>query len=211
MLGTKLHGLLWRARWFHESGMCGDCDSHRAFLVERVGRFAPFESVLEVGCGAGGNLIALSRAYPGTRLYGVDISARAVTAAETLLAREAIANITIYKNRADNLRCFSDRSIDIVLTDATLMYVGPDKIGRVMSELARVARKGWVLNEWHLFERNSPGSAACWYYAHWVHDYTQVAGNAPAVKAVRVERLPAGLWGPGGGWEIYGAVVEVEL
>jgi ubiquinone/menaquinone biosynthesis C-methylase UbiE len=176
-----------------------------------VGQFAPFESILEVGCGAGANLVVLARGHPGTRLYGVDISPRAIRAAERALSREAIADATVLKGRADDLSSFSDKSVDIVLTDAVLMYIGPDRIGRVVSELARVARKRLILNEWHWFEGSAAGSEAYWHCAHWVHDYVRLLGSTPEVKAFRVERLPPGMWSPGGGWEAYGALVEVEL
>jgi len=211
VLGTKLHELLWQVRWFHQSGTCGDCDSHRGFLAERVGKLAPFESLLEVGCGGGANLVVLARAYPGARFYGVDISARAIRAAETVLSREAIANAAVFVGRAEDLRSFEDKSVDVVLTDAALMYVGPDKITRTISELARVARKGLIFNEWHLFEEGGSGLRRYWYYAHWVHDYTRLLGTMLGVKAIHVERLPPGLWSSGGGWEAYGALIEAEL
>lgn len=211
VLGTRVHELLWRVRWFDQSGGCGDCDSHRAFLAECVGRFSPFRSILEVGCGAAGNLVVLARAYPGTRLYGVDVSAEAVKAATTVLKREAIAEATVSIGRANDLRLFSDNSLDVVLTDAALMYVGPDKISHVISELTRVARKGLILNEWHLFQTDKGEPSSYWYYAHWVHNYTRLLGCAPRVKSFRIERLPAGLWNTGGGWEAFGAVIEVQL
>lgn len=211
VLGTKLHEVLWRFRSFEESARESQDHPHRLFLVDRMRRFAPFKSILEVGCSAGPNLIALGRAYPAVRLYGVDISTRAIKFAKTVLAQEPGLNVTVFVGRADDLRRFRDRSIDIVLTDATLMYVGADKITRALSELARVGRKGLILNEWHLFEGHSAGQRSYWHYAHWVHDYRHLVSDVPGVKAVHVERLPPGLWDPGGGWEAYGALVEVHL
>lgn len=210
VLGTKLHKLLWQVHNFEESAKRSQDHPRRAFLVERIGRFAPFGSILEVGCNGGLNLVKLGRAYPGVRLHGVDISARAIKLAESILAQEAIGNATVYVGMADDLRQFADNSVDVALTDSTLMYVGPDKIMRAISELARVARKGLILNEWHLFERQNNEPCAYWYYAHWVHDYRALLGGVPGVKAVRIERLPHGLWGPGG-WETFGALVDAEL
>ena len=34
----------------------------------------PGESLVEIGCGTARNLIAIARAYPGVRLYGLDAS-----------------------------------------------------------------------------------------------------------------------------------------
>ena len=139
----------------------------------------------------------------------MDINAQAIKVAEAVLAQEGIRNAAVFVGRADELRCLGDKSVDVALTDATLMYVGPDKIMRAISELVRVTRKGMIFNEWHLFEANRP--RPYWYYAHWVYDYQRLLGNLPGVKATRVTRLPRGLWSPGGGWDAYGALIEAEL
>jgi len=210
LLGTRLHEWLWRLRGFEDPSGGPREHPHRAFLMTRLRRFAPFSSVLEVGCNVGANLVALRRAYPGVRLSGVDISPRAIRTAEARLAHQDIGDASLFVGRADDLGQFGDRSVDVALTDATLMYVGPDKITRAIAELLRVARKVLVLNEWHLFEPPRAGARAHWYYAHWVHDYRALLLGMPGVGVVRVERLPSELWGPGG-WEMYGALVEVEL
>lgn len=211
LLGSRVQEMLWRARTVSEE--CTDSQSHphRSFLLRRLDRFAPFESVLEVGCNFGPNLMLLARTYPGVRLYGMDISAKAIKVAKTVLTKEeADGNVRLFAGCADDLSRFSDKSLDVVLTDAVLMYVGPDKITRAITEFARVARKALVLNEWNLFEPRS-AERAHWHYSHWVHDFKSLLGEVPGVKAVRVERLPRGLWNSGSGWERYGALIEVEL
>jgi S-adenosylmethionine-diacylgycerolhomoserine-N-methlytransferase len=42
-------------------------------LIARLAA-APSQSVLEIGCGTGRNLIAAARRYPGARLHGLDVS-----------------------------------------------------------------------------------------------------------------------------------------
>jgi len=211
VLGSRLHELLWRVRSSAATAQCSLEHPHRGFLLARLARFAPLCSVLEVGCNAGPNLVLLRRAFPGVRLYGVDISRRAIRTAKGVLESEGRGDASVFVGRADDLGRFADRSVDVALSDATLMYVGPDKITRAIAELVRVARAGLVLSEWHLFEPPQEGARAYWYYAHWVHDYRALLTGVPRVAAVHVERLPVGLWGPGGGWEAYGALVEVEL
>jgi len=209
-LGTTLHELRWRVRKVEDQGGGALCHPHRAFLVDRLEGFAPFESILEVGCNAGQNLVVIGKRYPGKRLYGIDISARAIKVATTILQSERIDNAVVCVGRADNLRRFADKSVDVVLTDATLMYVGPDKITRAISEMARIARRGLIFNEWHLFGEHSAGPSV-WHNAHWVHDYKKLLDDVPDLNSVCVERLPPGLWNSGGGWETYGALVEVSL
>jgi S-adenosylmethionine-diacylgycerolhomoserine-N-methlytransferase len=47
----------------------------------------PDGTVLEIGCGTGRNLIAAARAWPTTRLYGLDISAAMLATARQSVAR----------------------------------------------------------------------------------------------------------------------------
>jgi len=211
LFGTALHELTWRWRGVRAFAAPSIEHPHRAFLLERARRFAPVESILEVGCDGGANLVLLAKAFPDAHLYGVDINARAITAAQAVLARAGVGEVTLGVGRAHDLRLFADRSVDLVMTDATLMYVGSDRIRQALHELVRVARKGLLLNEWHLFA--APGPAVQvhrWYDAHWVHDYERLLQEVAGVQAVSVEPLPAGLWGAGG-WQEYGAIVEASV
>lgn len=123
LLGTKLQEIRWRMHDVYDL-QTSLAEPHHPFLVERIGQFAVFESILEVGCNAGPNLVALGRKYPHVRLNGVDISDRAIKVAKTNLARESIGNASVSVGRADDLRQFADKSVDVVLTSACLMFVG---------------------------------------------------------------------------------------
>lgn len=48
--------------------------SHRILLLESLARFAPLESVLEVGCNCGPNLFRIAERFHDTRLIGIDIN-----------------------------------------------------------------------------------------------------------------------------------------
>src|SRR5439155_14572157 len=113
LFGTRLHEWLWRVRGSEDPNADSREHPHRAFLMTRLHRFAPFQSVLEVGCNAGANLVALRRAYPGVRVSGVDISRRAIRAAEARLAREDGGEASVFVGRADDLSRFGDRSVDV--------------------------------------------------------------------------------------------------
>jgi S-adenosylmethionine-diacylgycerolhomoserine-N-methlytransferase len=54
-------------------------------------RARPGESVLEIGCGTGRNLVELARAYPEARLYGLDVSREMLVSAAAALARAGLA------------------------------------------------------------------------------------------------------------------------
>ena len=49
------------------------------------------DSVLEIGCGTGRNLVKLARAYPSARLYGLDVSREMLASAAAALARAGLS------------------------------------------------------------------------------------------------------------------------
>ena len=47
----------------------------------------PGESVLEIGCGTGRNLVKMARRYPRTQFYGLDVSNQMLESARAVIAR----------------------------------------------------------------------------------------------------------------------------
>ena len=60
-----------------------------------------------------------------------------------------ITNVILSVGKADKLSAFVDNSFDILFTDATLLYIAPDKIKEVISEMIRIARKALIFVEQH--------------------------------------------------------------
>lgn len=68
-----------------------------ATLASLFGLAAPSPaacSVLELGCGAGGNLLPMAVALPGSTFVGIDTSRRAIARAQSTTARLGLDNIT---------------------------------------------------------------------------------------------------------------------
>src|SRR3954454_8896697 len=58
----------------------------------------PFHArVLEIGCGAGGNLLAMAAATPGIRAVGVDLAAVAIEEGRTVVDAVGLQNIELYQ------------------------------------------------------------------------------------------------------------------
>src|SRR3954468_23501826 len=58
----------------------------------------PFHArVLEIGCGAGGNLLAMAGATPGPRAGGVDLAAVAIEDGRTVVDAVGLENIELHK------------------------------------------------------------------------------------------------------------------
>ena len=83
---------------------------------------------MEVGCSAGVNIYVISQAFPGVKLYGIDINKRAIEEGKKQFERMGMSNVFLYTGKADKLKRFDDKSKDVVFTDAILMYIGPEKI-----------------------------------------------------------------------------------
>ena len=109
--------------------------------VDPMSRVEPFKAmlsnieirnILEVGCGAGHNLIALSKA--GTYdLHGIDPLQYAVDMATSAGLEVSISD------------CFKipypSKAFDLVFTCGVLMHISPEDIDAAVDEMARVSRR----------------------------------------------------------------------
>ena len=212
-MGTKFQELIWKTRhifrddrWSQE---CCETISHprRQILIERISSYVPFDSILEIGCSSGANLYLLAREYPYVALYGIDINAKAIKEGNVYLRQQGITNVKLIVSRADELKRFNDKTIDIVFTDSTLMYIGVDKIKKVIEEMKRVSCKGLLLSEWHS-EDNS--RAHFWYDGHWVYNYKGLLAKYFHSDIITVSRHPEDLWDDEA-WRRFGSIIEVRL
>ena len=151
---------------------------HRKLIVDELKKLS-FDSLLEVGCNCGPNLEVVRRNFPHAELAGVDVNERSVLEAQTWFPG-------VRWGYAQELN-FPDKSHDVVLSDAVLMYVPPEEIGKVMDEIVRVAKKAVILIEW--FDISKKGVVRNF---HWCRDYSSLLEE----RGMKVERykLPKELW-----------------
>ncbi len=126
------------ARESFHTGLGNDYDSHgpegavgiersfepwnRTFLVPVVlpaldGVVAKLEAgatVADIGCGAGGALIMMAKAFPASTFHGYDISQYALARAEEKKAEAGIGNVHFHDPRVEPLA--TDGSVDLVTT-----------------------------------------------------------------------------------------------
>ena len=94
--------------------------------------------VLDVGCGAGGALIAMAAAYRRSRFTGCDIAADALAAARAEAARRGLRNVRLLHHDAAD--AIEPGAYDLVMAiDAIHDQVKPD---RVLSNVAAALRPG---------------------------------------------------------------------
>ncbi len=186
--------------------------SHRSFLLERISAFSPISGILEIGCNCGPNLYLIAKKFPETEARGIDINPRAVEKGNEIFASEGMSNVTLALGRADELGQFGDRSFDIVLTDAVLMYIGPDKIKEVVQGMIRVARRALILVEWHCFEPRGkdPAGLGVRSWGSWKRDYVALLKQFIPEAQIRVTKITEDIW-PDERWSEFGAVIEAVL
>lgn len=218
LLGTKVDERYWAVRhlrkgddWGNQEGdwARGYWDSrnhaHRSFLIERICRLSP-SSFLEIGCNSGPNLYILAKRFPDAEIRGIDINSRAVQKGNEWFTQEGISNVKLLVGKADDLRQFQDKSFDVVFTDAVLIYIGPDKIKKVMQEMLRVTSKALIFLEWHCFD--SKCSPLGDYIGHWVRDYAALLKEFVPENKIKITKMPEEMW-PDKNWQNAGAVIEV--
>ena len=90
---------------------------------------------------------------------------------------------------------FPTKTVDLILTDACLLYVPPWRIKKAKKEMLRVARKYIVMCEWH----------GPWGFrlGHWVRDYKKL------FKEYDTKLYKVNNWA--GGWAKYGYIVVVRI
>lgn len=98
------------------------------------------ETVIELGCGAGENLLALRSVWPSLRCTGLEINAKAASAA--IDARAGL----IYN------RSFFEGALpehDLAFTKGVLIHVPPTDIQRAYRRLVSLARRYVLVAEYH--------------------------------------------------------------
>lgn len=211
LVGTRLYEKKWEARVKSKDVVMADIEHpHRLWLLEQINYFAPFSSILEIGCGYGPNVEILAKRFPCVDAVGLDISQNSVNEGNNRLSQQGLDNAYLVHGKADDLSRFDDKSIDIVFTDATLLYIGPDKIRRVIGEMKRISRKALVLLEFHhiSLSRDSMGGGV-----HtrdgWVRDYRKLLNHFFNNDIITLAKIPTDVW-PTGRWPVYGYLITVR-
>jgi len=172
---------------------------HRKMLVEVLKDY-PFQSVLEIGCGAGVNLWNIKEAFPDVSLAGCDINSDAIEFAKTKLP-----DADLKVGNAEALP-FHGGKYDLILTDAMLIYIHPNRIRRVLREIRRVGSRGGIVCfiEFHsksLAKRLGLRLTS----RYFAYDYQKIL-KAQYFKGIRIFKLGKDKW-PGQPWESFGSLI----
>jgi ubiquinone/menaquinone biosynthesis C-methylase UbiE len=176
------------------------------FLCSTLVKFNP-TSIFEVGCNCGNKLYPLAKMFPQAKLTGTDINSKAVEYGSKMFAEEGISNVDLIVGRAEDLNQFPDSSFDIVFSWATLIYITPSHIQKVLSEMFRISKKGVVLLEMQESVDNISEQLGVYCGGNWKRDYVAIFQEfSQPLECHEVKWIPKQIWQPGGGG---GAVVEI--
>lgn len=215
--GTRVEEDIWKKRsHLHvRKGLVNVLLPHRSWLVDKIlthldvplqkNEMPLYPTILEIGCGCGANLEVIAHRAPLLRLVGIDISSASIEVGRDRFAELELGGITLIEGKADNLSAFADASIDVVFTDAMLLYIGPDKIGACIEEMRRIARRAIILLEMH-----ADGIGQDGFYTRdgFVRDYRSLCEQFS--NNIKLTRMPTEKR-PAGRWPNYGTLIEVTL
>jgi len=225
----------WARRHLHDEGWVESYwktrdHPHRAFLVERISKFSPIHSILEIGCASGPNLYQIAKKFPDADVKGIDINPMAVQKGNEWFRKEGLSNVKLEVGKAQEPTGYADKSFDVVFTDAVLIYIHPNEIRQVIMEMLRMGRV-LVLNEWYTFNKWLALLLNTYYYlrlkskeyrlslepkstslglfvGHWARDYKILFQEFVPKEKVHITKLPNKLWNDKG-WQRWGAIIEV--
>lgn len=140
---TESHKKYWKNRRIDWATHYGNWDHPHRFFISQILKTFHWLSLIEMGCGAGANLMNIVKNIPSRQVGGVDINTDAIAVAE-----KAFKNGLFKVNSADDVM-MSDKSTDVVLVDAVYIYVDPSKIRKYVREAKRIARNYILLCEFH--------------------------------------------------------------
>jgi ubiquinone/menaquinone biosynthesis C-methylase UbiE len=143
MKTTNKHKKYWRERKIDWKESYQNWQHPHRYVITNILSRLSWLSLFEIGCGAGANLMNIIKHLKGRQLGGADINEDAIA-----LAQKTFPNGFFKVNSADNLM-LSDKSVDVVLSDMCLIYVGPRHIKKYIREIKRVSRSFVVLCEFH--------------------------------------------------------------
>ena len=170
----------------------------------------PFTSALEIGCGYGPNVQLLATKFNNVEVVGLDINSHSVQLGTTKLSELDIEKARLVIGKADDLSQFDNQQFDIVFTDATLLYIGPDKIDKVVSEMKRVSRHTLICMELHrpYSPREDSNELGTFTPSGWVRDYHQLLSRFFPSNSISLSKIPKEVW-PAKNWINDGYLITV--
>ncbi len=181
----------WEGRWEHDVAGVPSVDEdpyYQRLDAAMQARLDAMEgdAALEIGSHTGYRLGKFAGSQPQRRFIGLDLGFANLAGGRDRLAQPP--NVALINANAAALP-FSNGSIDIVYTCVALTHIDYDTIGRVMSEIARVARRHvllWEVDDRPMAWHNKLRVIDVGYF--FLHRYETLVG--PSLKLISIMPMP---------------------
>jgi ubiquinone/menaquinone biosynthesis C-methylase UbiE len=151
---ANARNLLEAARKLHEEVMF----TQRGVLLPTDLNPEDISSVLDVGCGPGGWVLSLARAYPHLHVTGADVSLEMIEQSQQLQRAENLSNVDFVHLDSFPPLPFADASFDLVHGRFLHNWLRRDQWPLLLSEAARLLCTGGrvLLTEWETGSASHP-------------------------------------------------------
>lgn len=207
VIGSHLQQFIWSTRHLYKKNWAQNFlntseHPHRKQILEAFYSFENLTSVLDLGCGPGANIIAIRKKFSDIDLIGVDINSEALKVARAYFASKEDDRVKLIKGRADVVP-LPDKCVDVVCIDALLMFITPSLINNVITEIIRLAKKGVVINDYHL----AGVEDGKFFGGRWVYDIEALLRRALPKAEITVKKSDF----KGGAWDTYGTFIVLHI
>lgn len=145
---------------FYSTSCCAAAQDRRKYVAQ-LAKDNKVDSILELGCLDGANLISILSECPDAKVSGIDINENAIKYGRDVRKNKADMQVgSLY-----DLSAFEDKSFDIVFTCGVLIHIPDYKIQGILEEMVRIAK-------YHTFHIELNGASE-------VQKYADVGGKIP--------------------------------
>ena len=176
---------------------------HRQWLVKQIlADDSKFASILDFGCGPADNLEILRLNNFQGNYHGIDVNQGIINNAKERFKTDPKSDFAV--GNIEMLNSFEPNSFDIVITDAVLLYIGPDQIEEFIKAALRVSIHGLFLIEMH---DDSMSFSGTYTKDGYVRNYRNIPKNLSS--NVNVQKIPVDVWSTGR-WPKFGHLIRVQ-
>lgn len=211
--------LFWKDAEKEQKKVLGDklanklAGSERASLNEAILNNYPFDTFLEVGCGVAQNFHVLCKIIKEIKLIGVDCNSEIIKEGLQHLKVRGFNNVELLNNLEKDLTIFPDKSFDLVITAACLLFIPANNIEHFAKEIIRVAKKKIILLEQNTESEDDLGKLTAnkdGLPDYWLRNYYLLFSKLLGKDSVSIRKVPIPLWTTEE-WQRDASIIEIII
>ena len=183
-----------------------ELDSERNKILWEVLDSFNAQTIVEIGSSLGSKLVGFAKDNPTVNLVGLDINPKAVEKGRLIAAEMQLENLTFLVFDINN-DSISDLTIEVkntvFFTWATLIYIHPVKIVKVLKSILNLKPLGFIFIEQHSVKLTKPWKRGRIIHGgpNYIRDYLHILQKLGAFTNYKIHNLPISveIWSPGGG------------